>query len=133
MSVFDDVWRTNAAAFDRTFGDPLGWLFSPMALINGRPTADPTRAEIVITAARVEQPAFDMPLEGKRIASNTASPIASSETIIDFMSDALPFDPKNGDRIRELKTGALYEVDDVRPDGAGVRVAVRVFRKVSAV
>ncbi len=123
-SVFAAAWRDASPAIDAVFGTLFRYQPMMPGPSGGRPVPDPSRPVTEITGALTERPVDAYPETRGRRASVVAQE-ATSDSSIDIANMALPFAPKNGDRLVSLATGAVYEVNGPEPDGIA-RTQLRV-------
>lgn len=127
-SLFAQEWAAASTNIDDYYGAPF--LFLPMAHIGGKWIADADRAAAAISAALDETAALSDPV-GQRNAAGMSKDIvathATSFAMIDIASDALPYPPRNKDRLQRVEDGMVYEVSAVLQDNFA-RIGLRVVR-----
>jgi hypothetical protein len=127
-SAFADAWSRAAPDIDARFGSLF--LYQPMAPdpLGGRPIPDPGRAAPAapIVGALGEVPVFAYPDTRSRKQSTVAQE-SQQDSSIDIATAALPYAPRDGDRLTDCDTGAVYQVAGLAPDGIA-RIQLRVIK-----
>jgi hypothetical protein len=129
MSLFEDALAAASTAIDGAMADDEGWIYQPVAVANGdvndRAAPDPDRAAIPIDGVFIDPyarahsgPSRHQGLKAERPGH------ASSRPQIDFDLTQLPYRPRNGDRVRRLKTGKTYHLAEVKFPAAGPRAQI---------
>jgi hypothetical protein len=88
--------------------------------VNARRTPDPNRAEKTVTGTYFGPFARALSGSARTQGVKPESPgHASARPVCDIDLAQLPYAPCNGGRILRLKTGVLYAISEMRPDGTG--------------
>lgn len=123
-SVFEDACAAASAAVDTVYSE--SWIYQPYAAtggdVNGRPAADPNRAETPIIGVYINPYARAFSAEARHQGVKPEKPgHASSRPQIDLDVSQLPYPVCDGDRITRCKTGEVFSVAEPKFPPAGPR------------
>jgi hypothetical protein len=120
-SLFEETFDVASEGIDDVFGE--AWQYVPMATpdVNGRAIADTSRAGVDCFIAVYQGPfARAFSNETRRQGLKPEHPgHASNRPVCDLTLCRLPYLPKNGDQVVRLKTGDVFKIAEVRPNGVG--------------
>lgn len=113
-------------ALDRVFGEefrvtPYGLpptLSGSPTDVNVRRALDPSRQVVTFTGAFTSADE-EYKTEGRRMPQNAARAGVAPRPAIDVARSALPYLPKEGDRIERLETGETFDVGRTMADDVG--------------
>lgn len=121
-SLFEESFAVASEGIDDVFGE--AWLYQPFVVangdVNGRPSPSPDGPERCIIAVYQGPYARAFSAETRKQGLKPEHPgHASNRPVCDLALCRLPYPPKNGDQVTRLKTGDIFKVAEVRPNGVG--------------
>lgn len=133
-SPFEDACQAASDAVDMVYGEPLPWIYQPMAADNpnSRRSPDPERAITPIVAAFIDPYARASSGPARKQGVRVEHPgHASSRPLISIALAQLPYEPRKNDRLTRGKDNSLWQIAEVRADGTG-RAEIELNRLTGA-
>jgi hypothetical protein len=115
MNTFDKMEAVASSTADKHFGETLRVMPQQKAGVNTRPSPDPDR--IAFESRGIFSSPATTTVERNKISDVVTKTSKDSEASFDLRN--LPYELKQGDEVYRAKTGMLYRIHRLEPDGEG--------------